>query len=90
MASCVSSTLETKSKINVLMKNNIICLKSGSFKELIPIVIIFKAMGMESDKDIMDFLNPFLNETEFTQHYQTFENFMYLSFQPMIKNSLVT
>lgn len=61
MSSCVSSTLETKSKINVLIKNNIVCLKSGSFKDLIPITIVFKAMGIESDKEIVDFLNPFLN-----------------------------
>lgn len=61
MSSCASSTLETKSKINIFLKNNVIYLKSSSFKELIPLFLIFKAMGIESDKEIVELINPFLN-----------------------------
>lgn len=65
MASCASSTLETKSKINIFLKNNVLVLKSSSFKELIPLFMVFKAMGIESDKDIVEYVNPFLNQKEF-------------------------
>lgn len=69
MSSCASSTLETKSKINIFVKNNVIVLKSSSFKELMPLFIIFKAMGIESDKEMVDIINPFLNDQEKTQYY---------------------
>jgi DNA-directed RNA polymerase beta subunit len=63
-SSCASSTLETKSKIHILIKNNQLVLKSSSFKEMIPLTIILKAMGVPNDKSICDLLNPFFNETE--------------------------
>lgn len=64
MSSCASSTLETKSKINIFIKNNVILLKSSSFRELMPLFIIFKAMGVESDREIVHLVNPFLSEEE--------------------------
>lgn len=90
MASCASSTLETKSKINIFIKNNVIVLKSSSFKELIPIFILFKAMGIESDKEAIDYINPFLNQAEYEQFRTQFENLMYLSSQPLMKAHIIT
>lgn len=69
MSSCASSTLETKSKINIFLKNNVIYLKSSSFKELIPLFLIFKAMGIESDKEIVELINPFLNQNEYNDYH---------------------
>lgn len=63
-SSCASSTLETKSKIHVLIKNGVVYLKSSSFKELIPMSIIFKALGIQSDKTFCELINPFYNEEE--------------------------
>jgi len=63
-SSCASSTLETKSKIAVLIKKGSLYLKSSSFKEFIPLFIIFKAIGLENDKEIVQLINPFLNEEE--------------------------
>lgn len=60
-SSCASSTLETKSKIHVLIKNGVLFLKSSSFKELIPMSIVFKALGVSSDKGFCELINPFFN-----------------------------
>lgn len=60
-SSCASSTLETKSKIHVLIKNDVVYLKSSSFKELVPLTIVLKALGVESDRKICDFFNPFFH-----------------------------
>ena len=56
-ASCASATLETKSKIAVVLKNNRLFLKSSSFKELIPLPVIFKAMGCQADRVIARMVN---------------------------------
>lgn len=48
-ATIASSTLETKSRSTILIKNSRIYFKSNSFTELIPIFIIFKAFGVEND-----------------------------------------
>ena len=53
VANCASNTLETKSRITVLMKSGKIYLKSNSFTENIPIVIVFKAMGFLQDQEII-------------------------------------
>lgn len=89
-ACCASATLETKSKIAICLKNSVIHLKSSSFKELVPISIIFKAMGVESDKAIVELLNPFLTQSEASNHCQKFEPIIYLSFEPLCKNHVLT
>lgn len=52
-ASVTSSTHERKSKSYVLTKHSKIFLKHNSFHEDIPIVVAFKAMGIQSDKEIL-------------------------------------
>ena len=56
-ASCASATLETKSKVGILLKNNRLWVKSSSFKELIPLPVMLKAMGCHSDKLIFRMCN---------------------------------
>ena len=34
-------------------------LKSSSFKELVPLTMVLKAMGVPNDRKICDLLNPF-------------------------------
>lgn len=53
VANCASVTLETKSRITVLLKNGKIYVKSNSFTEIIPVVVIFKAMGFVQDQEIV-------------------------------------
>lgn len=52
-ASVTSSTHERKSKSYVLTKHSKIYLKHNSFQEDIPIAIVFKAMGIVSDREIL-------------------------------------
>ncbi|KAG8857812.1 DNA-directed RNA polymerase III core subunit ret1 [Tulasnella sp. 330] len=52
-ASVTSSTAERKSKTYVATKNSKIYLRHNSMKEDIPIVIALKALGVQSDKEIM-------------------------------------
>jgi DNA-directed RNA polymerase III subunit RPC2 len=47
-----SSTYEKKSRTTVISKNGKFYLKTSLFEKDIPIVIAFKAMGMESDQEI--------------------------------------
>jgi DNA-directed RNA polymerase III subunit RPC2 len=56
VANCASVTLETKSRITVLIKNSKIYVKSNSFNENIPVVIIFKAMGFVQDQEIVQMI----------------------------------
>ncbi len=49
MSSVASSTLETKSRTTVILKNGKLYVKSNSFTEIIPIFIVFKAMGIECE-----------------------------------------
>lgn len=56
VASCASNTLETKSRISILSKSGKILLKSSSFTELIPFVIIVKAMGFIQDQEILQMI----------------------------------
>ncbi len=53
MASVTSSTHERKSKTYVISKNGKIYLKHNCFTEDIPIAIALKAMGVQSDKEIL-------------------------------------
>lgn len=50
-ASVTSSTHETKSKTNFVTKQGRLYLKQNVFAEDIPIVIVFKAMGAETDQE---------------------------------------
>ncbi|PWN40570.1 beta and beta-prime subunits of DNA dependent RNA-polymerase [Ceraceosorus guamensis] len=52
-ASVTSSTHERKSKSHVQSKNGKIFLKHNSITDDVPIVIAFKAMGITSDKEIL-------------------------------------
>lgn len=52
-ASVTSSTNERKSKTNVVQKSGKLYLKHNTFQEDIPIVIALKAMGLESDQELM-------------------------------------
>ena len=88
--SCASATLETKSKISIIIKNNRLYLKSSSFTDLIPLFIIFKAVGLESDKEIVETIYPFLSDQERTKYSNIFENIAYLSFEYLIKHSIIT
>ena len=52
-ASVTSSTHERKSKSYVLTKHGLIYVKHNSLNEDIPIVVVFRAMGIQSDKEIL-------------------------------------
>ena len=52
-ASVTSSTHERKSKSYVLTKHGKIYMKHNSIREDIPIVIVFKALGVQADKEIL-------------------------------------
>lgn len=52
-ASITSSTHERKSKAYVIVKNGRVYLKNNTLGEDIPIVIVFKAMGVESDLELV-------------------------------------
>ena len=51
-AQVTSSTYEKKSRTTVLLKRGQFYLKHNLFQKDIPIVIAFKAMGMECDQEI--------------------------------------
>lgn len=51
-AQVTSSTLTQKTRTTITYKNAKFYLKQNSFSDDIPISIIFKAMGMESDQEI--------------------------------------
>lgn len=51
-AQVTSSTYMTKSRTTIVNKNDKFYLKHNTFQDDIPIVIVFKAMGMECDQEI--------------------------------------
>ena len=55
-ASVTSSVVETKSKTYVTTKNGSLILKHNKFSDGIPIAIVFKAMGVESDQEIVQLI----------------------------------
>ena len=89
-ATCASATLETKSKTNIVLKNNVISLKSSSFKDYIPLSIIFKAMGVRSDKQILDYFNPFLNQDELAKYHSKVDSIFCLTLEPLVKHTILT
>ncbi|XP_064629058.1 DNA-directed RNA polymerase III subunit RPC2-like [Lineus longissimus] len=56
LCSVTSSTHERKVKTNLITKKGKIYLKHNSFSEDIPVVIAFKAMGVESDQEIVQMI----------------------------------
>lgn len=56
MCQVTSSTHEVKSRTAVIQKNNKFYLKHNSFSEDIPICSVFKAMGIESDQEIVQMI----------------------------------
>lgn len=46
MAGVISYTIDTKTMCEMLVKNDRIYVRSGSFSELIPVFVLFKAFGM--------------------------------------------
>ncbi|PRP77129.1 DNA-directed RNA polymerase III subunit RPC2 [Planoprotostelium fungivorum] len=55
-ASVTSSTEERKSKTNVVQKNGKLYLRINTFTDDIPIIVVLKAMGMQSDQQIISFI----------------------------------
>ena len=51
-AQVTSSTYTTKSRTTIVHKHDKFYLKHNTFGEDIPVVIAFKAMGMQSDQEI--------------------------------------
>jgi len=51
-ASVISSTHDTKSRTTITLKNGKFYMKHNSFENEIPIFIIFKAMGIQSEQEI--------------------------------------
>ncbi|XP_074641286.1 DNA-directed RNA polymerase III subunit RPC2-like [Tubulanus polymorphus] len=54
--SVTSSTHERKSKTNLIVKKEKYYLKHNSFSEDIPVVVVFKAMGVQSDQEIVQMI----------------------------------
>lgn len=55
-AQVTSSTHDTKTRTGLIYKNNKIYVKHNSFNDEIPICIIFKAMGILSDQEIVQLI----------------------------------
>jgi len=55
-ASVASSTHEKKTKTTVLLKRNRLYMQHNCFSEIVPVGIIFKAMGVESDQEIVQLI----------------------------------
>ncbi|KAF4556782.1 DNA-directed RNA polymerase III subunit RPC2-like protein [Elsinoe fawcettii] len=53
-ASVTSHTANVKTKTYVLLKKGLLVLKHNSLNEDIPVAIVLKAMGVQSDKEIME------------------------------------
>ncbi|KAF9596989.1 hypothetical protein IFM89_014703 [Coptis chinensis] len=56
MASVTSSTEVTKSKTNLIMDKEKIYLELNAFEKVVPIMVVMKAMGMESDQEVVQML----------------------------------
>jgi DNA-directed RNA polymerase III subunit RPC2 len=54
--SVTSSTHSSKSKTNIIVKNDKIYLKHNSFVDPIPIFVLFKAMNYENDQEIIQLI----------------------------------
>ncbi|CAM9438711.1 unnamed protein product [Choristocarpus tenellus] len=52
-AAITSSTHERKSRCNIHFKNGKVYMKHNSLGDDVPIVIVLRAMGLQSDQEIM-------------------------------------
>ena len=52
-ASVTSSTHERKSKTNIVVKHGKLYLRHNTFADEIPIMVVLKAMGLESDQEVV-------------------------------------
>ncbi|KAK7813744.1 hypothetical protein U0070_001450, partial [Myodes glareolus] len=87
-ASVTSSTHEKKSRTNMAVKQGRIYLRHNTLSEDIPIVIIFKAMGVESDQEIVQMIGteehvmaafgPSLEECQKTQIFTQMQALKYI------------
>lgn len=57
VANVISYTIDTKTMCEMLVKNGKLYIRSGSFAELIPVFILFKAFGMDCDQEIFQLVN---------------------------------
>ena len=80
VANCASNTLETKSRITLLVKGGKVLLKSNSFTETIPIIIVFKALGFTQDQEIVQMIG---TEKRILED-------IFLSFQEAVKHRIHT
>eukprot|EP00474_Spongospora_subterranea_P000811 CRZ01269.1 hypothetical protein [Spongospora subterranea] len=86
-ASITSSTHERKSKTNIYIKKGRIMLKHNSLTEDVPIVIAMKAMGIETDQQLMqmigtefcDEFTPCLEDAKINKIYTSLQALEYLS-----------
>ncbi|KAK9824521.1 hypothetical protein WJX72_011068 [[Myrmecia] bisecta] len=58
MASVTSSTHERKSKTNIVTKHGAMFLRHNAFTDDMPIVVVLKAMGVESDQEVVQLIAP--------------------------------
>eukprot|EP00834_Sanchytrium_tribonematis_P006673 NODE_514_length_6598_cov_0.571011.p1 type:complete len:871 gc:universal NODE_514_length_6598_cov_0.571011:3251-5863(+) len=89
VANVTSSSIERKTKTYVYSKNNKIYLKQNCFLEDIPVVMIFKAMGLTSDNEIcglvagtdhkiMEMFSPSIEEAALLKIYNQREALLYI------------
>ena len=57
-ASVTSSTHERKSKTNIVVKHGKLYLRHNTFTDEIPIMVALKAMGCESDQEVVQMVGP--------------------------------
>jgi DNA-directed RNA polymerase III subunit RPC2 len=57
VASVVSYTIDTKTMCELQVKNGRMYVRCGSFSELIPVFVLFKAFGMECDQEVFQLVN---------------------------------
>lgn len=57
VAGVISYTIDTKTMCEMQVKNNRMYVRSGSFAELIPVFVLFKAFGMEADQEVFQLVN---------------------------------
>ncbi|EQC35967.1 DNA-directed RNA polymerase III subunit RPC2 [Saprolegnia diclina VS20] len=65
-ASITSSTHERKSRTNIFLNKGKIYLKSNSFTDDLPIVVVFRGMGMTSDQEIVSLIG---HEPDVMDHF---------------------
>lgn len=88
-ASCASATLETKAKVAVVLKGDCLYLKSSSFREKVPLFIVFKAMGGGSDRQAARLVSPgAISDNK--RSLARLESILALSFEPLLKERIIT